>query len=779
MKKRIKSIALSTLFILPMLLSGCKSPFDTQNSIGKGEDYNQTKPTNPTPSIGGSSSTPETPDEDPKEEFTLYNPYNYEEGENPYEELSKHIGYVKSVYKKGTDAVTSAEIAIRKTKYLEASRSILNRLAQEYGMPADTYAIKPLSNVGPATFSNLGLGSVSDAKVTEVIDAFMNAKYIKSFDIAGSMKYALVSTSTFSSTPISLEYDADSSTVVTSTTLTSLETMSGTAIPLPNSHTFSESEAFYKAVRSDGKVVYIIYKTSFVNNFATNYTKLLDTHRDGIRHNVVKLDSSAGSGSVQYSLETKGWKMYEDNKFTVGADYVTSFTSHYEKLVSLELASVMAYGVTEDKQLNLPTGPAGDAYTSGNGTIDEFYAAAKANSSLYDAYMNFCLKYIDHRGYVSFEADAIAEYLTTTIVGAGKNSMLALDETRYTQNAFINLDGIEKTFNSNEVMPSTSKARKLIADYSNTKTRAFSKNSVFQTINYAAYTTSATDPSSDSLKYTTSNGSNKDERNALFKNYYNTFYSACYGLVEYSTDDILLTTIDSNIDYLANVTIVEDEEEEEEEGGEEEVEEGEENYVLDTAYSGKLQSIVIFPKEKIDIRYIEFGVEGVLAEGQALEISADLRYCYNGQVYFIENAFTADGGGASEITYEEHIMNLEYQSGLEIGAGKKFKDTSTNTMGNEKLLSFRNCIGDTPELRDKKWVIFQGHVPNDKGVTGTAEKTDYGYNEYASTMGANYIYNKKSYDFIEICLNVKTKYSNFDTNYKINAKITSIYGAKA
>ncbi len=777
MKKRIKSIALSTLFILPMLLSGCKSPFDTQNSIGTGEDYNETGPTAPTPSAGGSSSsTPDTPEEETKEEFLLYNPYNYEEGENPYEELSKHIGYVKSVYKKGTDVVTSAEIGVRKTKYLEASRSILNRLAQEYGMPADTYAIKPLSNVGPATFSNLGLGSVSDAKATEVVDAFMNAKYIKSFDIAGSMKYALVSTSTFTSTPISLEYDADSSTVVTSTTLTSLETMSGTAIPLPNSHAFSESEAFYKAVRSDGKVVYIIYKTSFVNNFATNYTKLLDTHRDGIRHNVVKLDSSAGSGSVQYSLETKGWKMYEDNKFTVGADYVTSFTGYYEKLVALELASVMAYGVTEDKQLNVPSGSAGDAYTSGNGTIEEFYNAAKTNTSLYDSYMNFCLKYIDHRGYVSFEADAIAEYLTTTIVGAGKNSMLALDETRYTQNAFINLDGIEKTFNSNEVMPSTSKARKLIADYNNTKTRAFTKNSVFQTINYAAYTTSASDPSSDSLKYTTSNGSNKDERSALFKNYYNTFYSACYGLVEYSTDDILLTTIDSNIDYLANVTIVEDAEEEEDEGEGEEGEEEEENYILDTAYSGKLQSIIIFPKESIDIRYIEFGVEGVMAEGQALEITADLRYCYNGKVYYVENAFSADGGGASEITAEEHIMNLEYQSGLEIGAGAEFKDTTTNTLVNEKLLSFRNCIGDTPELRNKKLEWFKW-VPNDKGK-GEATSTDYGYNEYASTMGANYIYNIKSYDFIEICLNVKTKYSNFDTNYKINAKITSIYGTK-
>jgi|GEM_PF-2640619 len=787
MKKRIKSIALSTLFLLPMLLSGCDNPFGSSNNIGSSDGYTEIEPSKPSPGGGGGSYEDDEPEEDPGsgETYTLYNPYNYDEGKDPtgFVEISDSIGYVKSIYKKGATSLSAIEIANRKTAYEDYATTILTRLGREYGITNTGSPLNPLTNVGATTFKNLGLMpsgySATEAEINAITDAFIRAKYIKTFTIAGSMQYALISERAFgATTPVNITYDGTNVNINTQSI--TLEKVFGGAVSiLGTSYALSDSEAFYKVTKGSD-TIYIIYKTSFVQNFGTNFESLVDTHRDAIRYNVHSLTSSSTSGETVYNLTTKPWKIYEDSAFSYTTDYVTSFASHYKNRVALELASVMAFGVNSDKTLNLPTSSAGSAYTSGNGTIDEFYAAAKSNTSQYSNYMNFVLKYIDHNGFVAYEADAIAEYLTNVIVGGGTNSVLAMDETRYTQNAFINLTGIEKTFNSNEMMTigSTNTVRKLISDYSNSSARPFEKNSVFKTIKYASTVTDTT-LSSSVGRYTIDGVQKYDERDPLFKNYYNTFYSACNGLVTGSTDDISLMALDSNYSYLQNVTIVEEGEEEEEEDTGEEGEEEEENYIYDTEYAGKLQSIVIFPKDKIDIRYMEVGVEAILSEGQALEITADLRYHVGGKVYYVPNAFEADGGGAGEVDSEEHIVNFEYKSGINIGDGLMFKDENNN-ISKEKLLSFRDCVGkNVPDLRTQKWSLIPwGWHPDGPGKYD-ATSSHFNYNQFASTMGANYIYNVKDYDFIEVCFNVKTKYDNFDTNYSINAKVTSVYGTKA
>ena len=183
---------------------------------------------------------------------------------------------------------------------------------------------------------------------------------------------------------------------------------------------------------------------------------------------------------------------------------------------------------------------------------------------------------------------------------------------------------------------------------------------------------------------------------------------------------------------------------------------------------------------------MEIGVEARLAPGQKLEITADLRYHINGNVYYVPNAFVADGGGAGVVDSEEHIVNFEYQSGLEIGNGLMFKDKNNNLV-KEKLLSFRNCVGNnTPSLRNKEFNINIFDPPlgwRPKGPGKETVTTGFDYNQNASSMGANYIYNvigsgSGKYDFIEVCFNVKTEYETFDTNYLMNAKVTSVYGVK-
>ena len=76
MKKRIKSIALSTLFLLPMLLSGCDNPFGSSNNIGSSDGYTEIEPSKPSPGGGGGSYEEDEPEDAPGsgETYTLYNP---------------------------------------------------------------------------------------------------------------------------------------------------------------------------------------------------------------------------------------------------------------------------------------------------------------------------------------------------------------------------------------------------------------------------------------------------------------------------------------------------------------------------------------------------------------------------------------------------------------------------------------------------------------------------------------------------------------------------------
>ncbi len=769
---------------MPMLLSGCDNPFNNGNSIGTGSGFDQVNPGNPTP--GGSGSSGGSNSGGSNEEVvvtpTMYNPYNYEKKDNPFDEIGDSIGYVKSIYKKSAGSLSSGEITTRRNAYTAAAEQILTRLAGEYGITDGLQTINPLSNVSKTTFRSVGLLSsgytATQSDMDAVADAFMTAQYIKTSSIAGSMQYAMVSTSSFPSNPIVLNYSEGKVTLNTSG-ISKLELVfaNGSGIKdlseVKIGYEINDTDAFYKITLTGNpaKVVYLIYSNTFINNFGTNYKRILDTHRDSIRYNIVSLNDSAVSASdTLYSLTTKSWAMTVNASANV-TNYLSEFKKH-SKTVGIELASVMTFGLNDDAELSLPTSSAG-AYYSGN--IDEFYEAAKANTGLYDSYMNFCVSYIEHSGFVPYEADAISEYLAKCIIGA---EVLSLDETRYTQNAFINTTDITKTFNSNEEGLNSDDQviyRKLIADYNNTKTRAFEKNSVFKTINYAKTITDYAGAASGS-QYVIDGVYKSDSRNALFKNYYNTMYSACYGIVTDVAEDISLMSCDIDYSYLQNVTISEEGEDEEEEDTGEEGEEEEENYILDTELRGKLQSMIIFPMKAMDIRYMEIGVEAVLADGDKLEISLDLRYHKGGQVYYVEDAFVPDGGGVAELTSEENVINFEFCSAMEIGNGLMFKDSSNNLV-KEKLLSFDNCIPkkSRPDLRKSKWSLIPwGHFPDGPGKKDV--DSGFTFNPYSSSMGANYVYTDTSYDFIEVCFNVKPKYKNFDTNYQINGKVTSVYG---
>ena len=805
MKKEIKKILVSTLLTIPMTLCGCANPFGSNNSIGSSDSQNQnagsqiTTPSTGGGGGGGGSSQP-TPEATP-EVKTLYNPYDYEEsGGNPYSEISKAMGYVKSVYKSG------ASSSVNTSMYEEYASTLLERLVSEYGLGSAT--LNPLSNVSSSTFSSLGLlksGYTADNETIDtVVEDFMNAKFIESYLVSG-MKYMILSPSTITTSDnlptLVYKQNADKSLsyIVLGSNVAGLESVflkSGTPETFPSSsvgstptdielaatHNFSESVGFYKVTLNTGKKVYLIYNSAFVDNFGSNYDKIVDTHRDGIRFNKVSLESSSTSTKTVYNLTVKGWKIYESSKFTftktakdpltyptyelrLAQDqqaYLTVVKDQYKKRVAMEMASVMAFGLTDSKELNLPTSPVGAAY---NGSVDEFYAAAVANSSLYSSYMAFCTKYIEHQGFLAYEADCIAEYLANVIIG---KDVLALDNANFTS-PILAATGIEKTFNSNEKVSvnGTTVVRKLISDYNNKTTRAFGlkKNKYFQAINYST-TVVDSNSASDVLNY---ESSKYDERKVLFKNYINTLYSAGYELLTDLNSSVSLSYCDIDYDYLQNITIIEESAEDEEEDGGDEGEEEEENYITDTEIGGKVQSLILFPKKAVDIRYFEINLEAILAEGDSLAIEVDLRYHIGGKVYYVEDAMTADGGEAGVVTSEENTINFEYCSGLTIGAnGLVFRDKNNQLLG-EQLLTFNNTVGNnTPELRKKKF-LFMDQV-------GKKTASDFKFNEFTSGMGANYCYNVYDYDFIEICFNVKPNYANFDTNYRISAKITSVYG---
>lgn len=802
MKKGLKTTLISTLLVVPMVFCGCDNPFGSGNSIGSDYEDATIEPTNPTPSGGGSSSSGGSSSEggssstSPEETTKLYNPYDYEDsGNNPFSDITSSIAYIKSVYKKGSTSISSDDITSRKSAYETASEKILKRLVKEYGLntsgfnPTTTSTdLAPLSNVGASTFKSLGLCKEAyvptETEIAQVVLDFMNAKYIEVKTVAGSMNYMIFSPKTVTtgmSLP-SLSHDTASGTVKIESGASALCEVFNSGVPLLTTHELNETEAFYKVtLKNSSDYVYLIYKNSFIEKFGENYDKIVDTHYNGIRFNKVSLTSSETSGSTRYNLVSKSWKICENNtsleNITDPEPFETAFTTAFKKRITVELASVMTFGVNNDRELKLPTSTVGEEYGY-TGSIKDFYEATVANlDSYYDNYLKFCFTYIEHNGFVAYEADAIAEYFAQVIIG---KDVLGLEVNRFSSGLVGN--NYQKNFNSNEkvVVNGVTTVRKLISNYNNTNVRALAdtatdkKTEVFKSINYnTTESTLVSHTASDTLSYIANGAEIKtDERLALFKNYLNTMYSSCYSLVSNSLDDISLEYCDIDYEYLQNVTIIEESTEDEEDGEEEDSDE--ESYILDTYMAGKLQSIIIFPKEAIDIRYLSIGLEAILNEGDSIEVSVDLRYCYNGTVYYVESAFAPEGGEA-KLDSDENILYFEYCSGYgkngEVGGGPMFK-TSDGSMVNEKLLSLKNYVTTTPDLRKKKPLIGS-QVGRKNSTSG-----EFTYNNFASSMGANYCYNAMTKDYIEICFNITPKYSNFDTNYKLNAKVTSIYGQK-
>lgn len=802
MKKGLKTTLISTLLVVPMVFCGCDNPFGSGNSIGSDYEDATIEPTNPTPSGGGSSSSGGSSSEggssstSPEETTKLYNPYDYEDsGNNPFSDITSSIAYIKSVYKKGSTSISSDDIASRKSAYETASGKILERLVKEYGLntsgfnPTTTSTeLAPLSNVGANTFKSLGLCkeeyAPTEAEIAQVVLDFMNAKYIEVKTVASSMQYLILSPKTVTtgmSLP-SLSYDTAAGEVKIESGASALCEVFNSSVNLGILHNLSDTEAFYKVtLKNSSDYVYLIYNNTFINKFGDNYDKIVDTHYNGIRFNKVSLDESTTSGSKRYNLVSKSWKICENNtsleSITDPGTFETAFTTAFKKRITVELASVMTFGVNDDRELKLPTSTVGEGYGY-TGSIKDFYEATVANmDSYYDNYLKFCFTYIEHNGFVAYEADAIAEYFAQVIIG---KDVLGLEVNRFSSGLVGN--NYQKNFNSNEkvVVNGVTTVRKLISNYNNTNVRALAdtvtdkKTEVFKSINYnTTESTLVSHTASDTLSYIANGAEIKtDERLVLFKNYLNTMYSSCYSLVSNSLDDISLEYCDIDYEYLQNVTIIEESTEDEEEGDEEDSDE--ESYILDTYMAGKLQSIIIFPKEAIDIRYLSIGLEAILNEGDSIEVSVDLRYCYNGTVYYAESAFAPEGGEA-KLDSDENILYFEYCSGYgkngEVGGGPMFK-TSDGSMVKEKLLSLKNYATTTPDLRKKKPLIGS-QVGRKNSTSG-----EFTYNNFASSMGANYCYNATTKDYIEICFNITPKYSNFDTNYKLNAKVTSIYGQK-
>ncbi len=801
MKKRIKSLLLTGLMVFPMVFGGCENPFGGGNLPENNNDYVQDDPSGQKPGGGGggNSGGGGNAQEQPPAP-TLYNPYDYEDGSNPYKELSSSMAYVKAIYKQNTSSVDPTTLIMRKEAYLAAADKVLSRMSGEYGWGAsvDGVTINPLSNVGQSVFTStklLGSGFTSTAAEREqVVHDFMHAQYIRTFTNAGSMKYTVISTNGgLGNSPISFKLNGDSTGYVLETACSSFETVfakTGNPVKSLDQTTYlvNENDAFYKVTKSNGTVIYVVYNNNFAENLGTYYDKIVDTHRDGIRYNKVSLTGSSDSSVTIYNLVKKGWAIYEKQEdislrfdggnasaFTTALEYETAFKNKYKKDVAIQIASVMTFGLNDKGELKLPSSKIA---AGSEKTIKEYYEEATAQPDTYfDEYMAFCLKYIEHNGFVAYEADAISDFLVRYVVG---EEVLGLEADRFVQNAFVDTSKIVPTFNSNEkvVVDGTTYVRLMIANYNNTNVRAVSKNEVFSKVNYRHITDMIdTHSSYDVLSYKINGESKSDERRALFKNYLNTFYSAVYALVTGSTDDIVLEYCDIDYSYLQNTIIVDEEmpegdEESGDEGGEEEEEETE-DYILDEYLGGKLQSILIFPEDPMEIRYFEVGLQADLKEGQQLFVTADLRYHVGGQVFYAEGALKPEGG-TNYITADENILNFEYQSGLQIGSGVKFR-TSSNEIVNEKLLSFDNCVSNIPDLRKKK-LLFP--IPNDVGKKN-AISSEFNYNKYTAAMGANYVYNGQSgVDFIEVCFNVTTDYKDFDTNYKMHAKVTSVYGQK-
>ncbi len=813
MKKGIKNAVIATLLIAPMVMGGCENPFSDSNSIGSGDHVTDVVIPD-VPSSGGTSTTPEEEAPPAVEQKAFYNPYDYENGDNPFEEITSNIAYIKSIYKQGSSATNPIIIQQRKESYLNAATNILKRLAGEYGYGYNYSTeivggatLKPLSNVSRGTFANAGLlkseYTASQATMDAIVTDFIGAKYIKTFDISATVKYSIISHNELTGSDILPRLKSDGTNIILDnptavTRLASVFDKTVLGVPeefIASTHYFTENVSFYKATLSSGKEVYLIFNYDFCSNLATKYTKIIDTHQDGIRFNLVSLDSSSSASGTDYNITSKGWAMYETYKSSFVYNG-TDMTEYYNKLnlgfqeyVALELATVMTFGLDESGTLLLPSSPVAESFGF-TGSIDEFYTAAKLDlGSHFDSYMNFCLTYIEHNGFVAYEADVIAEYLTNTLVG---KDILALEANRF--HSYVTTEAYQKTFNSNEKVIHYNATgaqekvivRKLITDYNNKNVRgaASKKNTYFQamTLNKPSNMSFDSNSASDTLAYDLS-GARTDERYELFKNYQNTMYSVCHSLVSGDAGDISVNYCDIDYSYLQNVTInTEEPEDEEEDTGGEEGEEEEENYITDLEMAGKLQSLVIFPKAAVDIRYIEIGIEGILNDGDSLGITVDLRYCVNGQVFYAANAFTPDGG-ESELTSEENVINFEYCSGLAgpdagIGNGPRFR-TENNEEVPEKLLSLSRYVAkdDIPDLREKPPIIQWGweQVPI-KSATGAP----YAYNKFASSMGASYCYSpaSSSCDYIEICFNIKPNYANFDTDYKINAKVTSLYGVK-
>ncbi|MDR0850636.1 MAG: hypothetical protein LBN07_04135 [Christensenellaceae bacterium] len=227
-----------------------------------------------------------------------------------------------------------------------------------------------------------------------------------------------------------------------------------------------------------------------------------------------------------------------------------------------------------------------------------------------DRFLNFASIYLDHWGLSVGEADALAEYIMSEVIG---DSLIAADDAKILPNGTTDAGTVtyntnEAVFNGNTIV----KYRELIEGYSPIDLRAGLEdggyNDVFSKIKFAAVSTDYYPGLGDTpLAY---NGK-YDKSMPEFKNYRTTVYAVMHQIKQQERfmSRGILEYLDVGTYYINGPEMF---------GGEEEIdletdEEGDWGFgefdiTPDPYITGRMQSIIIMPNTAFDLSYVGLGI---------------------------------------------------------------------------------------------------------------------------------------------------------------------------
>ncbi len=808
--KKFKNFIICFILIIPLFLFGCKNPFG-ENSLGSTSTDSSIE-SEATPGQKGDSETKKEEEEEVVP--TYYDPTHDEEGK--YSSITDAFSSTKLVYKP-TDSVGNAS-EIRLT-IEQASKTFLARAVAEYGVgnvnitrvatgsEANPVYVKPFNTLTENTLFNVGL-TPSVANYTDlVMDNFANymvnakkifRRNIKTEDNAATEKYyAIISTTDFGNTlPFSVKYLEAAEIEIGKNRAAGYYLVPASGVVLMGTLKFEDyfneditisaisdvsgisSQFSIVATNSGGHTSYHILvfdKPAFTNDFANNLKKLVDTHIDGVRKN---LEGISGDDEYGYDLNWREWDKTIDAITYNPEEYVDKYLDTYAKEFAVDVAALQLFGINKDGEISIPNIDAPKQYHSSD--MEEFYIDASSSNSIYESFMEFSSLNIDHNGFTSYEADAIAEFFIKKYIG---KRVIEADENRYTSNTIGTPKQNEvKSFNSNEAVEDGNtilKYRKLITDYNNFATRASSKNDIFDSINYSDTVLGDVEGASDFLKY----GTKYDSRSSLFKNYTNTAYASVYYMQSAYNVGVAVEYIDVDTDYLMNVSFSEDiaavdaaaDEEDVEEDEELEGEEDETEAIFDPYLKGKVQSIVLMPDQAVEVHYIEILIEPDialldLANEESIKVKPVMRYCKDGVVYVCDNLLI---DGAYELDLKALLDEGKYvadASSITYGSGDFFTFVDPNNNKASDLILSPGQFTNRTQTSPRKLNIFQ------VGKEKVENSPHFKVSEYSNGKGVTYVYNDVSTDFIEISFVVTLNGANYSGTYGLGVMLGDIYG---